>query len=50
MLQRIGRGWAMTKASWAVLKVHPKLLGLPILSGPFSSGLACPALLAPASH
>jgi Family of unknown function (DUF6159) len=33
MLQRIGRGWGMTKASWAVLKVHPKLLLFPIFSG-----------------
>jgi uncharacterized protein DUF6159 len=33
MLQRIGRGWSMAKASWAVLKLHPKLLLLPILSG-----------------
>jgi hypothetical protein len=30
MLQRIGRGWGMTKVSWAVLKVHPKLLLFPI--------------------
>jgi hypothetical protein len=33
----------MTKASRAVLKVHPKLLRLPILSGP-------EFLFAPASH
>lgn len=33
MLQRIGRGWGIAKASWAVLKLHPKLLLLPILSG-----------------
>jgi hypothetical protein len=33
MLQRIGRGWGMAKASWAVLKLHPKLLLLPIFSG-----------------
>lgn len=33
MLQRIGRGWGIAKASWAVLRLHPKLLLLPILSG-----------------
>jgi hypothetical protein len=33
MLQRIGRGWGMAKASWAVIKLHPKLLLLPIFSG-----------------
>jgi hypothetical protein len=33
MFQRIGRGWAMAKASWAVVKLHPKLLLLPIFSG-----------------
>jgi len=33
MLQRLGRGWGMTKASWAVLRVHPKLLLFPIFSG-----------------
>jgi hypothetical protein len=44
MLQRIGRGWGMTKASRAVLKVHPKLLRLPILPG-----LEFVALFAPAS-
>ena len=32
MLQRIGRGWEMAKASWAVLRLHPKLLLLPIFS------------------
>src|SRR5262245_47258438 len=31
MLPRIGRGWAMAKSSWAVLKVHPKLLLFSIL-------------------
>jgi len=41
MLQRIGRGWGIAKASWAVLKLHPKLLLLPIFSG-----LAFLALLA----
>jgi len=45
MLQRIDRGWGRTKASGAVLKVHPKLLRLPILSGPEFM-----ALFAPASH
>jgi hypothetical protein len=33
MLQRIGRGWGIAKASWAVVKLHPKLLLLPIFSG-----------------
>jgi hypothetical protein len=33
MLQRIGRGWSMVKASWGVLRLHPKLMVLPILSG-----------------
>lgn len=33
MLQRIGRGWGIAKASWAVLKLHPKLLLLPVFSG-----------------
>jgi hypothetical protein len=32
MLQRIGRGWQMAKASWTVIKRHPKLLLLPIFS------------------
>ena len=32
MLQRIGRGWGMAKASWAVVRLHPKLLLLPIFS------------------
>jgi Family of unknown function (DUF6159) len=33
MFERIGRGWKMAKASWAVLKLHPKLLLLPVFSG-----------------
>ena len=33
MFQRIGRGWGIAKASWAVVKLHPKLLLLPIFSG-----------------
>jgi hypothetical protein len=33
MLERIGRGWEIAKASWAVVKLHPKLLLLPIFSG-----------------
>lgn len=33
MLERIGRGWGIAKASWAVVKLHPKLLLLPIFSG-----------------
>ena len=33
MFERIGRGWGIAKASWSVLKLHPKLLVLPILSG-----------------
>jgi hypothetical protein len=41
MFARIGRGWGIAKASWAVVKLHPKLLLLPVLSG-----LAFLALLA----
>lgn len=33
MFARIGRGWGIAKASWAVLRQHPKLLLLPIFSG-----------------
>jgi hypothetical protein len=33
MFERIGRGWGMAKASWAVLKLHPKLLFFPVFSG-----------------
>jgi hypothetical protein len=33
MFQRIGRGWEMAKASWSVVKLHPKLLLLPVFSG-----------------
>jgi hypothetical protein len=33
MFERIGRGWGIAKASWAVLRLHPKLLLLPIFSG-----------------
>jgi hypothetical protein len=33
MFERISRGWGIAKASWAVLKTHPKLLVLPIFSG-----------------
>jgi hypothetical protein len=32
MLQRFARGWGIAKASWSVLKLHPKLLVLPVLS------------------
>jgi hypothetical protein len=32
MFQRFARGWGIAKASWSVLKLHPKLLVLPILS------------------
>lgn len=32
MFERIRRGFAMAGASWAVLKAHPKLVVLPILS------------------
>lgn len=41
MFSNISRGWAMAGASWAVLKQHPKLLLLPLISG-----LAFLALLA----
>ena len=33
MFERIGRGWEIAKASWAVVKLHPKLLLLPVFSG-----------------
>jgi hypothetical protein len=33
MFERIRRGWGIAEASWSVLKLHPKLLLLPILSG-----------------
>jgi hypothetical protein len=33
MFERIGRGWGIAKASWAVVKLHPKLLLLPVFSG-----------------
>ena len=33
MRERIRRGWGIVNASWSVLKLHPKLLLLPILSG-----------------
>ncbi len=33
MFERIGRGWGIAKASWAVVKLHPKLLLFPIFSG-----------------
>jgi hypothetical protein len=32
MLQRFSRGWGIAKASWAVLKLYPKLLVFPALS------------------
>lgn len=33
MFSGIARGWGIAKTSWAVLKQHPKLLLLPIISG-----------------
>src|SRR5581483_10543251 len=33
MFARIARGWGMAKASWAVLRQHPKLLLFPVFSG-----------------
>jgi Family of unknown function (DUF6159) len=33
MFDRFKRGWGIVKASWAVLKQHPSLLILPVLSG-----------------
>ncbi len=33
MFESIGRGWRIAEISWSVLKLHPKLLVLPILSG-----------------
>ncbi|MGI9477983.1 MAG: DUF6159 family protein [Hyphomicrobiaceae bacterium] len=33
MFERMRRGWGIVKASWAVLKQHPNLLVLPVLSG-----------------
>jgi len=41
MLSRIARGWGMARASWAVIKRHPRLLLFPVFSG-----LAFLALLA----
>ena len=32
MFARFSRGWAITKASWSVLKQHPKLMLLPMAS------------------
>jgi len=32
MFARFSRGWAITKASWSVLKQHPKLMLLPLAS------------------
>ena len=33
MFGRMSRGWEITKASWSVLKLHPKLALLPAMSG-----------------
>jgi Family of unknown function (DUF6159) len=33
MFERMRRGWGIAKASWSVLKLHPKLLVFPIISG-----------------
>jgi Family of unknown function (DUF6159) len=33
MFERLRRGWGIAGASWSVLKLHPKLLLLPIISG-----------------
>jgi len=33
MFERLRRGWGIAGASWSVLKLHPKLLLLPIVSG-----------------
>jgi hypothetical protein len=33
MFERFSRGWSITKASWRVLKLHPKLLLFPAFSG-----------------
>src|SRR5262245_37821353 len=33
MFERIGRGWSIAKASWSVLKQHPRLIVLPVFSG-----------------
>ena len=33
MFERIGRGWGIAKVTWAVLKLHPKLLLFPVFSG-----------------
>jgi hypothetical protein len=33
MFDRIARGWEIVNAAWAVLKLHPKLMLLPLLSG-----------------
>ncbi len=33
MFERMSRGWEITKAAWSVLKLHPKLALLPVMSG-----------------
>ncbi len=33
MFERITNGWALSKASWAVLKLDKELLVFPLLSG-----------------
>jgi len=33
MMERIRRGWALTKKSWAVIRSNPKLVHLPIIGG-----------------
>ncbi len=33
MFERFARGWGIAKAAWAVLRLHPKLILLPLLSG-----------------
>src|SRR5215470_5060408 len=51
MLKSLKRGWAITKASWAVLKRHPKLIVLPVLSAAaFVAVLVLLALIAGATN
>ena len=46
MFSSISRGWAMAGASWKVLKQHPKLLFLPVISGLAFIAL-CTAIILP---
>jgi len=43
MLQRMGRGWAIAKASWALLRMHAKLLLFPMFLPLIGLGVAAGA-------